>query len=176
MGIRALAHGVSAMPCGAQALATMKPETRHALENPSSASWHDGSVVIDAAEAVQRLAGDRGVEDMNFTAVKQSLGPVLAPFFKVTLSLFGTSPSSLLKRMNDSLGAVMTGVRAEWSATGVTSGRLTITHPDDVKAVSWPCWRGSLRLIFELCGAEGEIIAHPELSSVRTLVFDCHWK
>jgi len=44
MGIRSLAMGVASLPCGKEALAAMKPETRAAL--------------TDAAEAVQRLAGD----------------------------------------------------------------------------------------------------------------------
>lgn len=176
MGIRSLASGVASMPCGKEALASMKPETRAALTNPSLASWHDGSIVIDAAEAVQRLAGDAGVDAMNYAAVKHSLGPVMAPFMKVTLALFGTSPATLLKRMNDSLGTVMKGVKADWVPATATSGRLTITHPDDVKPVSWPCWQGSLRFTFEMCGAVGTVVPHPELASKRTLIFDCSWK
>jgi hypothetical protein len=176
MGVRSLAVGVASLPCAKEALAAMKPETRGALENPSSANWHDGMVVIDASEAVHRFAGDAGVEAMNFTAVKQSLGPIIAPFLKVTLALFGASPDALIKRMNDSIGTVMKGVRTEWQPTGPKAGRLVITHPDDVRDVSWPCWKGSLGFVFDLCGVTGEVKPVREASSIRTLVFDCSWK
>lgn len=175
MGVRSLAVGVASLPCGKQALEAMKPETRAALTTPSSANWHDGSVVIDAAEAVHTLAGDAGVESMNYQAVKQSLGPIMAPFIKVTLALFGTSPETIIKRMNDSLGTVMKGVRTEWVKSGPKSGRIIITHPDDVKEVSWPCWKGSLRFTYDMCGVKGEINPHRASASTRTLVFDCSW-
>ena len=175
MGMRSLAVGVASLPCAKDALAAMKAETRAALENPSSTSWHDGSIVIDAAEAVHRFAGNEGVEAMNFAALKQSLGPVVAPFLKVTLTLFGGTPDTLIKRMNDSLSTVMKGVRTEWQPTGPRAGRLTITHPDDVRDVSWPCWRGSLRFTFDLCSVKGEATPVREASTVRTLVFDCAW-
>lgn len=68
-------------------------------------------------------------------------------------ALFGTSPETIINRRNDSLGPVMKGVRTEW----VKSGRIIITHPDDVKEVSWPCWKGSLRFTYDLCGVKGEI-------------------
>lgn len=175
MGIRSLAVGVASLPCGKDALAAMKPETRAALTDPSSASWHDGSVVIDAAEAVQRLAGDAGVETMNYEAVKRSLGPIMAPFLKVTLALFGASPDTIIKRMNDSLGTVMKGVRSEWVPSGPKRGRVIITHPDDVKEVSWACWQGSLRFTYDLCGVKGDITPHRESATARTLAFDCSW-
>jgi hypothetical protein len=175
MGVRSLAVGVSSLKCATDAFAAMKPETRAALESPSSTNWHDGMVVIDAAEAVLRLAGEAGVEEMNYTAVKRSLGPVMAPFLRVTLALFGASPDSIIKRMNDSLGAVMRGVRSEWQPSGPKSGRIIITHPDDVRDVSWPCWKGSLRFTYDLCGVKGEIQPRRDAATPRTLVFDCTW-
>lgn len=154
----------------------MKPSTRQALDRPSAERWHDGAVVIDAAEAVHRLAGDAGVEAMNAAAVKQSLGPILAPFLKVTIALFGGAPDSILKRMNDSLRNVMDGVRSEWSSTGPKSGRLVISYPDEVMPVAWPCWKGSLSYIYELCGTEGVVVAQADAATSRTIVFDCSWK
>ena len=175
MGIRSLAVGIASLPCGTQALAAMRPETRAALAQPSSAKWHDGSIVVDAAEAVRALAGDAGVEAMNYEAVKQSLGPVMAPFLKVTLALFGAWPDTLIKRMNDNLGTVMKGVHTEWVPSGPRSGRIVITHPEDVREISWACWKGSLRFIFDLCRVKGAIEPRRESSTLRTLVFDCSW-
>lgn len=40
LGVRSLAVGIASLPCGKEALATMKPETRAALATPSSVSWH----------------------------------------------------------------------------------------------------------------------------------------
>lgn len=174
-GIRSLHVGVSSLPCAAQAFAAMKPETRAALQNPSSASWHDGSVVIDAAEAVERFAGEDGVVAMNETAVKQSLGPLMAPFLKVTLALFGGSPETIIKRMNDSIGTVMKAVTTVWTSTGPKSGRLVITYRDDVRPVSWPCWKGSLRFIYDLCGVTGDITPVKDAASPKQIVFDCRW-
>ena len=153
----------------------MTAQTRAALHEPSSSKWHDGSIVIDLAQAVHQFAGDEGVEAMNYAALKRSLGPVVAPFLKVSLALFGARPDTILKRFNESLGTVMTGVTTQWQPASSTAGRLVITHPDDVREVSWPCWKGSLRFIYDLCGVQGTISPMKELSSTRTLVFDCAW-
>ena len=175
MGLRALAVGVSSLPCADAAFAAMTPETRAALQNPSSIKWHDGSVVISVAEAVHRFAGDEGVEAMNYAALQRSLGPVMAPFLKVSLALFGAGPDTLLKRMNESLGTVMRGVTTQWQPASPTAGRLVITHPDVVRDVSWPCWKGSLRFIYDLCGVEGSITPMKQSASTKTLAFDCAW-
>ncbi|HEY0883208.1 MAG TPA: hypothetical protein VGD87_16850 [Archangium sp.] len=72
----------------------------------------------------------------NETAVKQSLGPLMAPLLKVTLALFGGSPETIIKRMNESIGTVMKAVTTVWTPTGTKSGRLVITYRDDVRPVS----------------------------------------
>jgi hypothetical protein len=175
-GMRALAFGVSTMQCHQEALAAMRPETRAALERPQSAPWHDGALVIDAAEAVQRFAGDAGVEDMNYQAVKRSLGPLVAPFVKISLTLFGAQPGTIYARMNENLTTVMKGVRTEWvQAPGAKQGRLTITHPDDIRPIAWPSWTGSLRFTFDLCGVAGTITPVPGAATIRTVVFDASW-
>jgi hypothetical protein len=176
LGIRSLSVGISSLACGADALLQMKIETQNALRNPNSAAWHDGSIVIDAAEAVDRLGGHVAVEEMNHTAAAKSLGPVIGPFVKVSLALFGASPATTFSRMNDSLMVVMKGVRTQWHPADKNSGRLTIFHGDIVAPVSWPCWRGALRFSYDLCGATGAVLSKPELANATTLVFDCSWK
>ena len=84
VGVRSLAIGLAHLKCEKEALATMQPATRFALANPMSTRWHDGFIVVDAAEAVQRLEGDAGVEALNYAAVKQSIGPIMMPFMSVT--------------------------------------------------------------------------------------------
>ena len=175
MGLRALAFRLKQLPYAAKALAVMRPETRAAIENPSSTSWHDGMVVLDLLVAVRQFASDEGVEALNYDAVKHSLGPVLAPFLKVTLALFGGSPESIFKRMNDSIGTVMKNVRAEWKPTGPSQGRLTLTYPDDVNDVSYASWKGSLRFVFDLCAVKGVITPRPAEATARSIVFDCSW-
>lgn len=140
-----------------------------------SARWHDGQVVIDSAECVQRLEGDEGVENMNFAAVKQSLGPLMAPFLSITLTLFGASPDSILKRTNNSLRSVMLNVETQWQVTGPSSGVLVVKYPDLVGDVSWSCWKGAIRFVYELCGATGEILRRTEGATDRTLLCDCTW-
>jgi hypothetical protein len=176
MGMRSLSVGIASLPYGARALETMTSDTQSALKNPSTASWHDGSLVLDAAQAVHRLGGDSGVELMNLTAAQKSIGPILAPFVKVSLALFGATPNTTLSRMNESLVTIMKGVRSEWELQSKNAGRLTIFHPDDVVPVSWPCWRGALLFSYELSGSQGDIRAQHSLAKTRTLVFECSWK
>lgn len=175
-GIRSLRIGVDSLSCAKDALAAMKPETRAALANPTSEKWHDGGVVIDAAEAVFKFAGDAGVEAMNYAAVKQSLGPLMAPFLMVTLALFGSTPDSLFKRLNESLRTVMKGVQTQWVAGTAKGGRLIITHPEEVREMSWPCWKGAMRFTFDMCRVTGQITERRDQSTPRTLVFDCSWE
>lgn len=176
IGIRSLAFGIASLPYGSEVKAALNPATRAALDDPNSTKWHDGSVVLEAAEVVKRFGGNEGVEAMNYHAVKRSLGPVMAPFLKVSLALFGASPATLFSRMNENLTPVMRGVTTTWAAADPLSGRLIVTHPDPVLAVSWPCWRGSLRFTFDLCGVKGEIVDRSQPSSDRTLAFDLAWK
>ena len=171
VGVRSLAVGIASLSCAREALAAMQPETRFALANPMSARWHDGFVVIDSANCAQRFAGDEGVETMNFVAVKQSLGPLMAPFLSITLTLFGASPDSILKRTNNSLRSVMLNVETEWKTTGADSGLLVTRYPDVVDDVSWPCWKGAIRFVYELCGVEGDIVRRREGATDRTLLF-----
>jgi len=132
--------------------------------------------VLEVAEVVKRFGGEQGVDDMSYIAVKRSLAPVMAPFLKVSLALFGASPETLFKRMNESLRAVMLGVTTEWSATGQQAGRLVVTHPDPIQDVSWSSWRGSLRFTFDLCGVTGKIVDRPQFASANTLAFDLSWQ
>lgn len=176
VGVRSLAVGIASLSCGKEALAAVQPETRFALANPMSAKWHDGQVVIDSAECVKRLAGDEGVETMNFAAVKQSLGPLMSPFLSITLTLFGATPDSILKRTNNSLRSVILNVETEWQVTGPHSGLLVTKYPDAVVDVSWSCWKGAIRFVYELCGATGEIVRRREGATDRSLLFDCSWK
>ncbi len=187
VGVRSLAIGLTHLKCEKDALATMQPATRfalanpmstkwHALANPMSTKWHDGFIVVDAAEAVQRLEGNEGVEALNYAAVKQSIGPIMSPFLSVTLTLFGASPDSILKRMDMSLRSLMLNVSAEWKSTGPNSGLLVVTHPDPVHDVSWWCWKGSLRFVYEMCGKTGDIVRSRVGATDCNMVFDCSWK
>lgn len=177
MGVRSLSKALEGLPRREELLAAMKPATREAMNNPSSARWHDGDVVLDSAKAVDALLGREAVEEMSYQAVKKSMGPVMEPFLRVSLALFGTSPSTIYKRMNDSLKTVMQNVTASWAPRDEHSGTLTISHPDDVPEVSWASWKGSLRYVFDLCGAkDGTLVARQDLATPKTLVFECSWK
>lgn len=176
IGVRSLADGLAAQPYAAQVLDAVAPATRAALDNPRLTRWHDGSVVIDFAETIERLQGAEACELVHFQAVRHSLGPFITPFLRVSLAMGGGSPGFIYAQMNDTLGTVMSGPRIAWEEKTTRSGQLTIFHPDDLAKISWLSWRGSLRFVYFLANVAGELTPRHDLAGPRSLVFDCSWR
>lgn len=175
VGLKALMDSLSARPDAAQVLARVKPETRSALDRPSMHKWHDGGVVFDLTIAMDAVMGGDAVEGVYYDHVRRSIGPLMAPFVKIALSLAGKDPRTIYKRMDDMMASMVKGVRSSWEEQTPTSGVLSLTHTDEVKVPSVRAWAGVIRYTFDLCEVSGTVTPRLEGFDGHRLQYELRW-
>jgi hypothetical protein len=175
VGLKALVEVLRARPEAGQVFARVSPPTRAALDKPSLSKWHDGSVIFDLTLTMDAVMGGDAIEDVYYEHVRRSVGPLMAPFVKVALSLAGKDPRTIYKRMDDMMGSMVKGVSSTWQETTATSGVLTLHHRDEVKVPSVRAWAGVLRYPFDLCEVKGEVRPRLEGFDGHHLVYELSW-
>ncbi|MCU0695945.1 MAG: hypothetical protein MUC96_05400 [Myxococcaceae bacterium] len=175
VGLKALVEVLRARPDVEQVFARVSPATREALERPSLSKWHDGAVIFDVTLAMDAVMGGDAIEAVYYEHVRRSIGPLMAPFVKVALSLAGNDPRTIFKRMDGMMGSVVKGVASAWSETTPTAGVLTLTHRDEVKVPSVRAWAGVLRYPFDLCEVKGTVRPRLDGFDGHHLVYDLAW-
>jgi hypothetical protein len=175
VGLKALVEVLKARPDAEPVFARVSPPTRAALDRPSLSKWHDGSVIFDLTLTMDAVMGGDAIEDAYYEHVRRSVGPLMAPFVKVALSLAGKDPRTIYKRMDDMMGSMVKGVSSAWQETTATSGVLTLHHRDEVKVPSVRAWAGVLRYPFDLCEVKGQVRPRLEGFDGHHLVYELSW-
>lgn len=175
VGLKALVEVLRARPDVEQVLSRVSPETRAALDKPSLSKWHDGGVVFDVTLAMDAVMGGDAIEHVYYEHVRRSIGPLMAPFVKIALSLAGKDPRTIYKRMDEMMGSMVKGVSTRWDERAPTSGVLTLTHRDEVKVPSIRAWAGVLRYPFDLCEVKGTLTPRLEGFDGHHLVYELSW-
>ena len=90
-------------------------------------------------------------------AVKGAVAPVAMPLIKVTVAVFGSSPGTILGRASSFGATALRGVELQWKPTGDRAGELICTYPEPVPRAYDALWKGTLKFVFELTKAAGNV-------------------
>ena len=175
--VEAYAKGLREMGAWDRVAAALAPEPRKLLEHPPLAIVLVDSFLVDPIiETVQRTLGDDATVELGARAVRQGLMKYLAPMIRGTTQLFGSTPSALLGRLGRISGLNVAGVDIQWTEQSPTSGELVLHYPRPTLPANFLIWRGSVSVVFELCGTTGNI-GPPRANGDSTLcAFAVDWK
>ncbi|MFZ5444191.1 MAG: hypothetical protein ACOZQL_29615 [Myxococcota bacterium] len=149
------------------------PETRAVFTRPHDAASHPAQALVDFNEAVVRTLGTAGLEELNFEATRDAYSKVLRPIVTVAVAITGASPASILSRVPSSVGQILPGVTATWTARGKNAGTVSIAYPGSISPTFEHAWRGGLRFLSELAGTPLRIDEFRLEGSA--FVFDLSW-
>jgi hypothetical protein len=141
-------------------LARVSPAAAALVRDPPLATmWVDGPVFNEILQALYEIEGAERLRHLNREAVERGLSPLLRATVPGLLRLFGTSPATLLSRL-DRLGATSSrGFTARYLPSTPTAGSLEMAFPSlrDVPIGAFVATGGALKLVFELCGVPGTL-------------------
>jgi hypothetical protein len=139
-------------------IAAVPPASRSALENPQATKYHPGPAVDEVMEALGRLHGLTGPEQLMQKVTEQSLEGIVAPLARVFLTLTGNSPRVLFSRFDALLSATARGLSASWvDDAGEQAGTLTITYDRPPTPAMAHAWKGALQHVLVFCRVRGTV-------------------
>ncbi len=124
---------------------------------PLPIAWLDGRLLAEAIELVCTARSPDAGRRLVYDATRVSIGRMLEPVLKTTLSAFGASPASLMARLGVLTALTDRGSQFTYTPRSATSGDLRMELPAPVPASFWASWAGVLDYGFELCGAHGVV-------------------
>jgi len=144
------------------------PATLKLLEKPPPAfAWQGYEVLEDIERILFAMPNGRDLcADLGHAAASQLSGGVVEPIFRMAVSLFGKTPASLLAHLDRFFSMVVRGFSFNYEPRSEKDGLLTAQISGGAVHESlFQQLRGNLRVIFDLCGAEGtvdtpEIVRH----------------
>jgi hypothetical protein len=154
----------------------LSPATLAVLKSPHERRWHPGAIAVETWGAIIDVAGAQKFEALNLKITRESFGPIVKPLLKVVLALGGSSPASVLSRLDDTIKVATKGVRATWTPAGKDGGTIVFEYPcpmprTDVVEYGW---RGAMRFGEELTG-KALVFAPVERRSDRAFAFPVRW-
>lgn len=176
MNLAALVKALRADGSAAKVLERVSPQTRGVLEMPHGQRWHPGAIAVETWGAIIDTSGAPKLEALNFALTRQSFGPIIRPLVRVALALGGSSPATVLARLDDAIKVATRNVHATWVSQGPQAGSITFEYPiamprSDVVEFGW---RGAMRFGEELTGKTLHFGAFQILSD-RRFLFPVRW-
>ncbi len=126
---------------------------------PLPTMWVPGPAYNEILQALYEIEGAERLRHLNREAVDRGLSPLLRATALGLLRLFGTSPATLLSRLDRQSATTSRGVVTRYVPSGPTSGSLEMALPAlrDVPLGVFVASGGGIKLIIELCGVSGTI-------------------
>jgi hypothetical protein len=129
---------------------------------PLSTNWIDFRHVMYITQAVEALYGMSGVRDFVRKAIDDTKGPHLRVLESV-LRLFGMSPATVFKRLNDIVKHTIENNDYLYTPTSDRSGIMEVHWRVDYDIPTCMLFgvSATFHTIFESCGAKG-VVGNPE--------------
>jgi hypothetical protein len=157
-------------------LTRVPPETRQLMESPPlPGSWIDLWCVWHIVLAIEDIGGPALVREVSRQATDDARGPYMRIVDSV-LKMFGTSPATLLKRMNALVGSFIEGAEYRYVPHGERSCvmevayRCSVDIPDCVFLSLIP----TFVTLVESCGQKG-VVAAPQRVDGTTARYLIQW-
>lgn len=138
--------------------AGIPPDSRRVLEKlPFPFAWQDGKALEDI-ERVLYAKSPQLPAELGFAAAKYLSGNLVAPVFKMALSLFGQTPETIFGHLDRFFSMVVRGFTFRYEPGGEKQGKViaTITggavHPSLFQQL-----KGNLQMMYQLCSVDGTV-------------------
>jgi hypothetical protein len=157
-------------------MARVPPETAALLANPPLATvWIDFAHMIHITHAIEMIGGMPAVRDFIKRAIDDAKGPHLR-VLQGLLRLFGTSPATIFKRMNEMVKHTIENNTYTYVSTGERSGTMDVHWLMDGEVPTCMFVGPSVTLheIFDACGAKG-IVGPAERLGPTAARFQLRW-
>jgi hypothetical protein len=174
--LRAYVNALEKLPRREEVIARMPERTARLIAAPPLAgSWVDFMHIVDITVAVEAVVGTIGLRDFAHRAVEEAKGPHIK-MLEGLLRLFGTSPATLFKRMNDLVKSTIEDIEYTYTATSNHSGLMTVRYELEEQLPMCMYIGGTqvLQTIFEACGVKG-MIGNPEPKGVNCVEYKLQW-
>ncbi|MDP1827984.1 MAG: hypothetical protein Q8L48_32215 [Archangium sp.] len=151
------------------------PQALEFLMDPDANRWWPSAAVEACTELIHEMSGEATLFEVGYRTVAVTVGPVLLPLVKVSLTLFGATPATLLKRVADLSSSSLRGMISTWKPGGPRDGEVTLTYPTQVPRGYGELWRGALRWVCEAADAKdprAELLSH----TGKVLTFKVTWR
>jgi len=132
--------------------------TREIIDHPPfPISWVETVVMEEMMDALGRLRGREVVKDVALETARTKTGPIVIPFMRTLLSLWGATPESLFKHVHRLAGVHARGLNVTYVPETPSSGAVEFVYPYAPGDYVYASWEGAYRLAFEVCGVKGTI-------------------
>lgn len=144
------------------------------LDDPGANRWWPPAAVEECTRLIHEIHTDPTLLEVGYRTLSSTLGPILLPLVKVSLTLFGASPATLLKRVPDLSSSALRGVGSSFKAGGPKDCELSLLYPTEVPKGYGALWEGAIRWVCET--ADGK---NPKIGLLshtgKTLNFKVSW-
>ena len=157
-------------------LALVPPATAALMRDPPLAgSWMDLTHMHAIDQAVETLGGMAAVRDLARRGTEAARKPYMGVVEGV-LKLFGTSPATLLKRMNTLVSSFIEGIDYKYIVTSDRAGVMEVTFAADYELPT-SAFVGqvpTLQTLLDACGVKG-VVSAPERLGPNRARFKIQW-
>jgi hypothetical protein len=136
--------------------AKVSPATAKLFDNPPAPSvWNDGKHFEEVLTAVHELATPESVQLLGFFTSKEASGPIVSPIIRTMVALSGTSPASIVSKMDRVTSMLTRGYGFAYQPSSETAGTVTIWTDEPKHAAVWHSWQGTFVYFFEMTKVRG---------------------
>ena len=138
--------------------AALSPESRKILDKlPFSFAWQPNAP-LEEIETLLYAKSPKLAADLGFYAAKFLSGSVVAPVFKMALSLFGRTPDAIFGNLDRFFSMVVRGFSFRYEGDGDKHGRVVVSiaggpvHPSLFQQL-----KGNLHMMYGIIDADGTV-------------------
>jgi len=126
---------------------------------PFPLAWVETAVLAELMDATGRLHGRETVKDISLETARTKAGPILLPFMRTLLSLWGATPHSLFKHLQRLVAVQARGLNVSYAPETPSSGTVELSYPPGHAANDhvFASWEGAFHFIFDVCGVKGTV-------------------
>jgi hypothetical protein len=176
MTVRSYLNYVARHEHGDAILARLPADTAALVSNPPlPATWLSWQYVQDIVVAVENVEGLEGVRRLSEIAIVEARRPYMR-LLEGLIRLFGTSPATIFKHMNDVVKNAIENTEYIYAATSARSGTMEVAYGGDneIPFCIFVGGRTALTGIFDACGVKG-FVSEPERLGPRNVKYRVQW-
>jgi len=141
------------------ALITMTEGERSSYQQPARQPWWDARYAEKLAATVGTVFGEWAVEQVGYTVVAESIGPLVKAQIDAALQS-GAGPEALFAHLSEMAKTAVRPLKTAWTQTGPSAGKLELIYPRALEKETQLLWRGAIRFAFERTRREaGKIVS-----------------
>jgi hypothetical protein len=175
--LRSYINVVSRLEHRAAIVAQLPPDTAALLSNPPlPGTWSEWRHIQDITVAVEIVDGLEGVRRLADGAIEEAKRPYVR-VLEGLIRLFGTSPATIYKRMNDLVKNAVENMQYTYRVTSDRSGTMEVSYGGgaEIPLCMFVGGRASLVAVLDACGVKGAVSEPERLGPTRT-AYQIRWQ